>query len=569
MIKMIKPSASIKRKLAHKCTVAKKNGQNIRSIVIDAALKFGCSEKTIYRWLQKEGVDLGRKIRSDAGQISEKRLSDLRNVAKIYHLKKKINAKESRMPLERARELAEMIHGRKFDLPGISQMHQLLRRYQISRKHARLPEATTEMVSQYANEVHSLDFSCSNFYLDPDEKLIPMWKRDFYPGKPEKWFKKRQLRLMMISDHLSGAFVPLYYTNQKILNIADFLYYSWAPKPNPKFIFHGIPKILLMDNDSALHSHALLRLFEYLEITIPNIEAYHAWAKGQVEKTIDIWQRWFESTFLIDEFRLQAKGIDQINEFATAYAIYFQMTRKHTRHGQTRFHKWNERIEGHLLELPDEETYKRLLYSDPVVRTVKGGVFKFEGEKYKIKGINNTKIDVYLHPFLYSENKAVTIQYPSKTLNLDNFMKTEIQTLTIEPIRKNQDGLSVDGTKFLTYEKKDKTKSQQQFDKIEELQLPEPEEIEKHPFNIDLNELPTILPRKGKTVQATSEIQYKEIEMNLHQAKKRIVSSLGRRLKDADIQIVENYGKETFTEEDINAIVTAIKNNQNMKEKQA
>jgi hypothetical protein len=550
----INPSKKIKKELADRCTSLQKAGKKIKPVVLAAAKEFGYSVKTIYRWLAKHGFDSGRKMRCDAGKMSETRLNDLRTTAKIYHLKKRINAKESKMPLERARELGEIITGRKFDLPGVSQMHQLLRRLQISRKHAQLPEATTEMVSEYANQVHSLDFSVANFYLDPKDNLIPMWRRDFYPGKPEKWFKKRQLRLMMLTDHLSGAFVVLYYTNQKLINIADFLFYAWSLKKNGKFIFHGIPDILLIDNDKALHSYALQRLFSSLGITVPHLEPYHPWAKGSVEKHIDIWQRWFESTFLLEEFK--PKGIDKINEYATAYATFFQLTRKHTRHNKTRFEKWNECIGDHLRELPDETIYKRLIYSDPVVRTVKGGKFEFEGEVYKVKGINNTKIDVYVHAFLYEENKAVTIQYPSKTLNLDNFLKTDIQTLTVLPDQKNQDGLSVVGTKFGSYEIKEPSKTQQEFQKIEETQLPE--KAKGHPFIIDERVLPSILPRKGKTVKVTSEIDYKEIEFNLHQAKKKIVSLLGRRLKEVDIDIINSFGKETFNEEDIDQIVLAI-----------
>jgi hypothetical protein len=573
MKKKIKPSRETKKLLAAKMAAATQKGNTCTAIVKAFAEQFHYDKRTIYAWARKEGWRSGKRLRKDAGKLRStgERFEDseeIKGTAAVYHHTKHINAKESRMPLERARQVFEILSGQSTNhLPGDHQLRHILRRLELSRRHARLPVPTNERKSDYANQLHSLDFSVSNFALDPEKGLIPMWKRDYNKNKPENeaLFKKQQLRLMVITDHLSGAFYVEYYTNQRVIEIADFLYRAWSIKDNNKFVFHGLPDILFIDNDKALHSYAMQRLFKYLDIKVPKLEKYSPWTKGSVESHINVWQRWFESVFLLDQFK--PKDIDEVNEWAFAYSLYFQMTKKHSRHGQPRFQKWNNRIGDHLRECPEWSVYKTLLYSESEPRTVREGKFSFKvqgaefGPEYRVKGLpDGAKIDVYIHPFEYEKNGAVTIQYPSKTTNLDNVLRTDIQTLTVLPSTKDQDGFGLNALPVTEPRKAPKNKTQKAFEKIEKVELPE-QAKGGHPFKIPIpKDTPAILPKVGKTIQVTSDLDIKDVEYTGHQVRKQLVKKLGRRLNREDITIFESLAKDkkSFTEKDIDDIYDLI-----------
>lgn len=567
MKKKIKPAREIKKLLAAKMKAATQKGETCTKIVKAFAKEFGYDKRTLYRWARELGWNSNRKLRADAGKLRStgERFEDseeIKGTAAVYHTKKHINAKESRMPFERARQVYEILTGKSTNhLPGDHQLRHILRRLELSRRHARLPVPTEERKSGHANQVHQLDFSVSNFALDPEKGLIPMWKRDHNKNKPENeaLFKKRQLRLMVITDHLSGAFYAEYYTNQRTIEIADFLYRAWSQKNDNRFIFHGIPKILFIDNDKALHSYAMQRLFKYLEIKVPQLETYSPWTKGSVESHINVWQRWFESVFLLDQFK--PKDIDEVNEWAFNYSLYFQMTRKHSRHGETRFAKWNNRIGYHLTECPEWNVYRTLLYSESEPRTVRKGKFTWYGPEYQVKGLpDGAKIDVYVHPFEFEKNGALTIQYPSKETNLDNVLRTDIQTLTVLPITKNQDGFGINAMSVTEPRKAEKSTTQKRFEEIEKTELPEKAKGG-HPFKIPIpKDTPSILPKVGKTIQVTSDLDIKDVEYTGHQVRKQLVKKLGRQLNREDSTIFESFAKDkkSFTEKDIDNIYDLI-----------
>lgn len=567
--KKIKPTEADKKKIAAKMKAATAAGKPCSKIARDAAAHYGYSAQQVYRWARDHGWVSGKALRRDSG-LSEAELEIANGVNKIYSATLRINAKESRMPTARAIMQYEQTTGKKVPWAEHT-LRAHWRRMEISRKHARLPEPTRPMISDHANHVHAIDFSVSNFYLSPDKQIVPMWKRDFNKNKPDKWLKKRQLRLMMMVDHNSHAMFPMYYTAQKAVNIADFCFCAWANKNDPdyinfdqdsfyhdpEFIFHGLPKILLTDNDKALHSYSMQRMFNSLEIHVPKGESYKAWTKGSVEKAIDIWQRWFETIFMVDKYRLNAT-IKDINRWAFAFAKWFNSTRIHTRHQQTRFKQWNDRIEDHLIELPDYETYKKLLYSEPEQRTIDTNrKFLFNNNDYELRGLPpKSKIDVFVFPF-QSEDGTITVQYPSRTENLNNYQRTDIQTFTIKPFKKNADGFPKVGIRFGTYEERKETKTQKNLKKVEETKLPEAMQPGQHPFEIPLPaNTPKFIPRTGKRIQAKSDIEYKPIEFNLFQFQKMIVEKLGRPLGALEHNRITSLGKQDkFTEEDLKTVL--------------
>jgi hypothetical protein len=539
-------SERIKERLVSDLKSAKTPGT--RSEVINQySKKLNKSEKTIYRYAKNFGWKSGRKTRKDAG-VREGYKPHLDFIAAIY------NKESNNQPLELSIKnyIKNHPNPNSIELPkSVSQVAALLRKLGISKKDFAKPKPHIHMISLYSNHCHQLDASRCRWYMRPDGKVIPLSKKDYYKNKPFIGDKKKiPIVRLAIVDHLSNAFFVLYTFQQKIIDWADFLYQAWKPKGD-EFIFHGVPEILILDNDTALRSYALLRFFEYLGIRIPNVMPYAPRVKGSVEKVMHIWEIWFESQLLFQ----QPKDIDELNQWAFEYAIWFQNARIVTRHGMSRFSKWRQKIDGHLKLLPDYTTFQTLLHYDPVSRKVNNdGEFWFDNRKYKLKGIFDTKVDVTIHPYLYEKDFSVTVQYPARELNPNNFVTNNIQTFTIAPYQSNADGLAPHGAVWGQYKGIKFTDNQLNQKKVEEASQNMDMEIK--PFdNIKHEEKVKYIPIVGgRLIQASSQISFKEREFEKVAAKVHLVDLLKRPLKPEEIEFINTHEKEIFTESELEKI---------------
>ena len=541
---------------------------NARPVVESIIDRYGLGRNTVYRQAARHGYQSGRKRRADAGMVDEEMMDHLWQIFHIYHRKSRINGAESRMPLERAMEiyLDTFPPDRRPELLSPSRVHQIIRRMEVSRKDARKATPKIELRTLYPNHLHEYDTSICRYYIAPDKKIIWIPRAQDYQNKPGRFDKKQRLIRHIMIDHCTGAFFVEYSTTQQTLDVAEFFFHAWERKEDNDFIFHGVPYIFVTDNDTALKSYAVRRLLSYLEVEYPDITPYHAWVKGVVEQFHLTWERWFEMGFLFQK----SGDLGEINRWAYEYAIRFQKTRRHTRHNMTRFAAWDRGIRGKLREIPDYHTYMKLLHSRPVTRDVKSdGKFRYKNVRYELKNIYSTKVDVIIHPYLYEQTGAVTVQYPSRELNPANFdpKKVKIQTMTVLPIEKDRNGFNKAAVVAGTYRALKKTGGERNFDQVAETELTR--DIKPFDGNREKAAEITFLNRLGTVIKAGSEVDFKAIEYTITKAKFEIVGRLGRGLSEWENQYISENYQEKISGDEIEKLADFFRQETNRIKKEA
>lgn len=551
--------AHTKKQIALDMQRAVNNG-GLKPVVEMWAKRTGRSTKTIYRYGRDYGFTSKRKKRKDAFQVSPELEKHLTNILYIYHRKSRENGSESGMPFETAVEKYQnhmrSLAGSEVELPSISWMQQIVRRWQASRKFAKEPTSNIQLRSLYPNHVHQLDFSICRYYMDPNKKIVYLKKSQDYKNKVGDYSKKRRLVRMVLIDHATGAFFVQYYFKQRTIEIAEFLYHAWRNKSDD-YIFHGAPELLIIDNDKALHSHMMMRLFKYLDIEIPEVEPEAPRVKGSVEGFMRIWENWFEMNFLFEK----SASLEEINKWAYQEAIRIQQKKVHRRHKMTRFEAWDKYIEDHLRELPPYEIYQQMLYSEAETRKIgKNGKLSYKGKEYTIsdKELHGWKVDVRIHPYLYNESKIITVQFPPEGVSKENIPFMNVKTLTVAPDVDGAFGFSNTAVTWGDYaEKKGKTQSEKTFDRIAEAEI-SAHEIK--PFSdaqpYESGKYPT---RMGETIKASPDIQTGPVPMTKFSGKKYLYQLLGRFLTGPDIAAFNDRFKErTIFEADVEALAAEI-----------
>lgn len=516
-----------------------KNEKRPAAVVQRYAEKLGLSANTIYRMVKRHGGwESGRKTRRDAFCLSEEEQRHMYNIAYLLHQKASPHGRESKTGIPTALEIyRDHLHAAgeaEVSLPSPSTVARWLRRCGLSRRQVQAPTPKRSLRSLHPNHVHELDFSICRYYLAADNRIVYISRRDENRNKPDRFLRAVRLCRAVLVDHYSGAFFVQYSFTQQSLDVAEFLYRAWEDKG--EYIFHGVPQILLMDNDRALRSHALLRLLHYLQVEVPAVAPYAPWVKGAVEVFMNIWETQFESRFL---FRSGVPGEDnvqelqRINRAAFEYALRFHRQKIHNRHKKTRFACWDEGIAGHLREVPDYPLYQRLLHSTPECRRVGAdGSFRYNGRRYRLpdSDLRNTHVDVCVHPYLHHRDFTVTVQYPSRLHgNPDDIAPAAVRTLQLLPERTLAGGFSENAVVFGQYRGLPAGQTQIQMQRAAAAPLTR-ENLSVFGGHAERAADVSFAPRRGTPCAAITDIHIGKTIYSKIKAKLRLSQTLGRAL---------------------------------------
>jgi hypothetical protein len=524
--------------------------------------KLDISPKYIFKLVKKHGYyTSGKKRKANAGQIPSHLIDHIYTLAAIYH-KLQANRKpgvKGKMPLEVAREMFEY-RFQDIQLPTSSTIYSYLRKLNISRKDIQTPAPKMSMKTLHPNHVWAYDTGVCDYYLEADDTIMYINQADHYKNKPNKLDKKRRLVRHLIVDLYSGAFFIYYTETQTRLDYADFLYMAFAPKQDPRYILHGVPKAMLMDNDVGLRSYPIMRMLSYLDVKVPHIEPYRPWVKGAVEELMKTWARWFETRFLYQK----TADIDTINQWAFDYAVKFQKERTHTRHRMTRFECWDSYITGHLKEIGDHTSFQRLVHLDPVTRQVNSeGYFPYKKGKYKAPGLYTTTVDVVEHMHLYAENKGLTVFWPSETENKDNFIDFEVQQFTVLP--EAIDLAGYEDSNIILMEQGGYIEPTQRMKNIEKVKAVDVDNMGLKPMDIKDKSGIEFIPKTGTPINTASDFKFEEKLYTLTQLKLEIANKLRRPLKRAELDHIKTLPGEKFSKDDINTLFNYLIEMQNNK----
>ena len=373
------------------------------SVIASYAESTGFSAQHLYRIARENGYLSGRKPREGKGALKSVNEDQIKFIGALIHTSAR-SKKGAILPVEDALEIAVdngIIGDGQISTGGMSR---LLRERQINARGLGAGrDSHTRMRSLHPNHVHVLDASvCVQYYLRNGRTGL-MDERDFYKNKPQNVdkIKTRLLRYVLV-DHFSGAFFPYYFdtTGETQSNLFDFTMKAWGIKGNERNPFRGVPFVILMDRGSANTSKAIVNLFRNsFDIEIPEGMPYNPRKQGAAEVTHNIWERHFESRLVFKP----AWGVEELNAWASDYAVYFNAKKIHTRHGMTRTNCWMQIQKEQLRELPAADVI-RDLFQEPEKECTCDGTYtiSFRGTEYRLAHIDGlfrgSKVKAILKP---------------------------------------------------------------------------------------------------------------------------------------------------------------------------
>lgn len=370
-----------------------------QAVIAEAATILRCSVQTVYRQLAAIGHDSGRKRRSDAGETLLS-MDELRLVAGV--LLASANNKGQRMPVATA---LEMLYesGRLSTLVHESTVSRLLHQHRMHPDQLSNPAPTQQIASKHPNHVWQVDSTTGAYYYMPGGRLRFMDADEFYKNKVHNLVKASSdlLTRYAAADHTSGAFrIKHYLGGETTENLIDFL--TWAMWKSPDCPMHGVPFMLVMDPGPANGSKVTRNFCKRLGIHLHLHEPGAAWVTGSVEKTHDIARMHFESRLrFVDRATMD---LDLLNELVCRWSAAHCSSRKHSRHGATRFGKWLEIKADELRVAASLEALRDAAMHEPETRRVGNDkTVSFAGRTYDLSlvpgAVPGLKVTLAVNPF--------------------------------------------------------------------------------------------------------------------------------------------------------------------------
>ncbi|MEA5113054.1 MAG: hypothetical protein VB050_03425 [Geobacteraceae bacterium] len=355
-----------------------------RAIVDSYRDRYGYSYEHMMRIARKHGFDSGRKTRSDKGASVITR-DQLDTVGSVMRATRREN-KGIICPVENALVFCEdngLIAPGMISVPTLQRK---LRERQMNARQQNAPTPHTEMRSLHPNHVHCADVStCIQYYLDKGGISV-MREDEFYKNKLENFRKiKTPLQRYIMTDHFSGFFFVKYYLadGETAENLFDFVCSAWEIKQDNRFPFRGAPLLLLADGGTRAKAKALgLSFWDGIGVDILTGTPGNSRRQGSVEVTHCIWEEWFETRLRIDP----ATSLEDLNRKAFGFCLWYNATKKHTRHGFTRLSMWLNIRGDQLRELPSRAELQDLLNKPEEERTVVNNRISFQGKEFNLRG---------------------------------------------------------------------------------------------------------------------------------------------------------------------------------------
>ena len=385
-------------------------GRGERSrIVAELAQTLGVSVQTAYRRLQEHQLsDTNRRRRADAGQTELSRDEAMMIAAVIEASRRQTGTGavtlEAAVEILRAegRILAARVDERTGEVRPLS-LSAISRAMRQHNCHAALMAAetpATSLSSPHPNWCWQIDASLSaQFYL-AQAGTEQLDKTVHYSGKPQHLQKiaDRRLWRYAITDHCSGAIVLWYCLGaESAVNAISALIYAMTQRPDS--VMYGVPRMLMSDG-GVLGTTAFRTFLRALDIRAEKNGQGNARAKGQVEGAHNIIERSFEGPL---KLRPPVSCLEEINRLAAQWALHYNATRTHSRHGMTRRDAWLRITSEQLTLAPPVAVLQQLPQSVPKACTVRDHAINFRGQRYDLRGlpglVQGSKVDVVINPF--------------------------------------------------------------------------------------------------------------------------------------------------------------------------
>ncbi|MDD5297633.1 MAG: hypothetical protein PHU46_12040 [Rhodocyclaceae bacterium] len=369
------------------------------------ALRLDVKPCTLYRELKASGLSKARKERIDKGTCCVSR-DEAFVVENLRRQARRANGKEM-LCVELSTEIARengLVKAERVDGDGeiksvsTSTMRRAIKLHGLDRKTLEAPRPHVNMATPHPNHTWFLDASvCVVYYLDHGG-LGVMEKDEFYKNKAEKWVERAKEMIVryLAVDHYSGAvFVRYFLGSESAINLLDFIIEAVQDRKEP---MHGVPFQIGLDPGAANKSQVVKNLAKRMEIKLVVHAPKAARASGSVETGQNIWERYFESRL----FTQHITSLEQLNAYSDTVRRHFNATKKHTRHGHTRWAMWQTIRQEFLRLAPTPEMMRLLANSEPIERTVDDDM----SISFAIKGYGSNTYSVAHVPGLNVRDKV-------------------------------------------------------------------------------------------------------------------------------------------------------------------
>lgn len=351
------------------------------------------SRATVCRLVKELSVPTSRKQRCDAGTsaltIEEaKEISALLMVGVRGNDKRIVTIENALDDLRANKRIkAERIDATTGEIKRLSNsaIVRALRAYGYHPEQLKQVAPVVALASKHPNHVWQIDASISTLYYMEDDGLEQTDKAVHYKNKPENMEKiaKKRLWRYVVTDHTSGAFYLEYVLGAESGENLTHCFMN-AMIQRGKHGMFGAPLMVMLDPGSANTGAMFKNLCKALDVTVQINKPGNPRAKGQVEKTHDIVEVQFEG-----KFRLQRpKSLQEINERAAQWSVFFNGNKTHSRHGMTRFAAWSKITPAQLRIVPSLAVLRELAVLAPKECKVNQYLeVSYKGKDYSVKGI--------------------------------------------------------------------------------------------------------------------------------------------------------------------------------------
>ena len=554
------------------------------------ARQMNCSVATLHRHLKAVGYTDGRKPRCDKGK-SVVNADDARMLSSALAAGTRQNGKRN-LSLDDARELMQT-NGKlpglvdtetgEVRMPSASTISRVLKRSGLHPDQIAAPTPHMPMRYPHPNHTWQIDASvCVVFYLaDGGAKLMDQSR--FYKNKPEQLKSIEQQRVIRFVcwDGCSGAVMVRYYLGEESAeNLIDFFIWcvqqrSHRGQPMP---FYGVPKILHTDQGSANRSHLFGALLQALEVRLITHMPGNSRATGGAESTQNIVETKFEHKLAF----CRTSDLDDLNAKACDWMHAFNASRRHSRHGHTRYGLWST-IRAEQLRVPPAEDILRALPTSRIeTRVVEGDLSigyapaRLKGARYDVAAVPGVwvggTVEVSLNPYERSESGMQYVRV--RALDTGEEAWTSCAPLAI-----GLDGVRTDAPEFgsefaspgdtlVDSNRKALLKATYDADTLGEARQ---RKYGKTPaFMGELNafapearvNLPSFLPKRGTQIDVPSPVQLEAKPYSIIEAARWAVARLRRPLTPAENAWMRGQWPNGVPEPDLDALLAALQGEQ-------
>lgn len=380
------------------------------------AVRLGVSAATLYGWLKQVGWRSGRRRRADAGTSSVPR-DEAFHASNLLRQTQRATGKqlmctESVVEVLRhngqARfERADRATGELVPVSAAT-VRRAMRLHGVAPAQIRRATPHVALKSLHPNHVWQIDASvCVLYYLDHGGLAVAD-ADEFYKNKPEavqKRFKQQVIRYLA-TDHYSGAFFLEYYEGAESAQLLTDFFIAAVSRRADNDLLRGVPFILQMDPGSANKSHLFVSLAKRLDIEVMIHRTKNPRAKGSVEKHHDLVERDFEGRLPFH----RVSTLEALRAYKETWSAAWQATRRHTRHGHTRYGLWQTIRAEQLREAPPAALMYELLATGTKAVPVRGDLTV----RYAVRGYGTRSYDVRHVPGILVGEKLTVAVNPYK-----------------------------------------------------------------------------------------------------------------------------------------------------------